>query len=145
MKFKSLLVMVVAGMFCLPLMSSGEDISAMLPRMREDAARGDVGVQKALGGIYMLGLGVAQDYTEAVKWYRLAADQGDASAQYKLGFTYAKMGNYAQAYAWLSVAAIQGDFLAEPYRDKVLLPKMTPEQFAEGKRLAREYSKMLLQ
>ena len=27
-----------------------------------------------------------QDYAEAVKWYRLAADQGDASAQFKETF-----------------------------------------------------------
>ena len=32
--------------------------------------------------------GVPQDYAEAVKWYRLAADQGDAAAQNNLGFMY---------------------------------------------------------
>ncbi len=31
------------------------------------------------------GLGVAQDYAEAVRLYRLAADQGLASAQFNLG------------------------------------------------------------
>ncbi len=31
-----------------------------------------------------------QDYTEAVKWYRLAADQGNMwAAQYNLGYCYA--------------------------------------------------------
>ena len=30
-----------------------------------------------------------QDYGEAVKWYRRAADQGDAQAQYNLGLWYA--------------------------------------------------------
>ena len=29
-----------------------------------------------------------QDYSEAVKWYRLAADQGNATAQYNLGVMY---------------------------------------------------------
>ena len=33
--------------------------------------------------------GVPQNYAEALKWYRLAADQGDADAQYNLGVMYA--------------------------------------------------------
>ena len=32
----------------------------------------------------------AQDYPEAVRWYRKAAEQGDASAQTNLGFMYKK-------------------------------------------------------
>ena len=32
--------------------------------------------------------GVEQDYVEAVKWYRLAAEQGNADAQYNLGVAY---------------------------------------------------------
>src|SRR5205085_7684706 len=34
------------------------------------------------------GKGVRQDYAEASRWYRRAADQGDAMAQYGLGYTY---------------------------------------------------------
>jgi hypothetical protein len=33
---------------------------------------------------------VPQDNAEAVRWYRKAADQGYANAQYALGFTYHK-------------------------------------------------------
>jgi TPR repeat protein len=29
---------------------------------------------------------VVQNYSEAVKWFRLAAAQGDADAQYNLGY-----------------------------------------------------------
>ena len=36
------------------------------------------------------GLGVLQDYKEAVRFYRLAADQGDAQAQSNLGWMYEK-------------------------------------------------------
>ena len=35
--------------------------------------------------MYANGEGVAQDYEEAVKWYRLAAEQGDTQAQSGLG------------------------------------------------------------
>ena len=41
--------------------------------------------QYNLGVMHYDGEGVPQDYAEAVKWYRLAADQGYANAQYNLG------------------------------------------------------------
>src|SRR5271155_3469828 len=49
------------------------------------ASRGDATSQNNLGAIYDKGNGVAQDYVEAVKWYRKAADQGFAQAQANLG------------------------------------------------------------
>jgi len=45
------------------------------------AEKGDAGAQHNLGLMYYDGEGVVQDYIEAVKWYRKAADQGDAPAQ----------------------------------------------------------------
>ena len=38
--------------------------------------------------MYVKGQGVPQDYAEAVKWFRKAADQGDADAQNNLGQMY---------------------------------------------------------
>ena len=40
--------------------------------------------QAILGLMYDTGQGVPQDYAEAVKWYRLDAERGYASAQYIL-------------------------------------------------------------
>jgi uncharacterized protein len=37
--------------------------------------------------LYCEGNGIPQDYTEAVKWFRKAADQGYAEAQGRLGYT----------------------------------------------------------
>src|SRR5208283_2949728 len=37
------------------------------------------------GDDHYLGRGVGKDYEEALKWYRKAADQGNAAAQYNLG------------------------------------------------------------
>jgi TPR repeat protein len=37
--------------------------------------------QYNLGHCYAEGLGVEQDYTQAVHWYRKAAEQGDTDAQ----------------------------------------------------------------
>ena len=43
-----------------------------------------------LGGMYDKGIGVKQDYKEAVAWYRKAAEQGHAKAQFNLGTMYDK-------------------------------------------------------
>ena len=53
------------------------------------------------------------DYVEAVKWYRLAAEQGHASAQYNLGVMYDQgegvPENDTEAVRWYRLAAEQGD------------------------------------
>jgi TPR repeat protein len=62
--------------------------------------------------MYGDGEGVRQDHTKAMKWYRLAADQGHAGAQYNLGMKYAKgegvLQDYAEAVKWYRLAADQG-------------------------------------
>ena len=46
--------------------------------------------------MYDTGVGVAQDAAEAVRWFRLAAEQGDALAQFDLGVMYATGGGVPQ-------------------------------------------------
>ena len=67
--------------------------------------------------MYANGQGVPQDYAEAVKWYRKAADQGDAHAQSNLGAC-TKKGqgvpqDYAEAVKWYRKAADQGNATAQ--------------------------------
>lgn len=62
--------------------------------------------------MYYCGQGVEQDYGKAVEWYRKAAEQGAASAQYNLGVCY-EYGNgveqnYGIAAKWYRKAAEQG-------------------------------------
>ena len=42
-------------------------------------------LRQLVGVGYQYGTGVVKDEVEAVKYYKMAADQGDASAQYNLG------------------------------------------------------------
>ena len=67
--------------------------------------------------MYNYGQGVPADFPEAAKWYRLAADQGDAFSQAALGHLYltGKLGppDYEQAHVWLKVSIVNGDRDAE--------------------------------
>ena len=73
---------------------------------------GDPEKQFILGMVYYVGEGVSQDYTEALKWFRMAADQRLADSQHMLGVMY-DLGDgvpqdYAEATRWYRVAADQG-------------------------------------
>ena len=48
--------------------------------------------------MFAKGQGVPQDYAEALKWFRKAADQGEATAQYDLGVLYAEGQGVSQDY-----------------------------------------------
>ena len=52
---------------------------------RQAAEQGDAEAQYNLGFMYAEGRGVSKDEAEAVRWYRLGADQGFTVAQLELG------------------------------------------------------------
>ena len=74
----------------------------------EEAERGDAKVQYSLGLQYE---SWAQDYVEALKWYRKAAERGYFEAQFKLGEMYANGKGVAkddvEALKWYRKAAEQ--------------------------------------
>ena len=65
------------------------------------------GLQHSLGGAYYNGWGVPQDPVKAATWFRKAAKQGHAEAQFDLGAIYAYTDN-VQAASWWRKAAEQG-------------------------------------
>jgi uncharacterized protein len=77
-----------------------------------------------------------------VKWFRKAADQGNALAQLSLGGMYANgrgvPQDYILAHMWYNLTAAQGDQDAIKNRD-LIAGNMTPAQIAEAQRLAREW------
>ena len=58
---------------------------ASLDEIRLRAERGDAAAQVQLGDAYDTGTGVKRDVAEAIKWYRKAAEQGNAEGQNSLG------------------------------------------------------------
>ena len=67
--------------------------------------------------MYAKGDGVPQDYGEAVKWYRRAADQGEARAQIFLGQMYVTgkgvIQDNREAVKWYRQAADQGHAMGQ--------------------------------
>jgi TPR repeat protein len=95
----------------------------------------------------------AGDYAEALKWYRKAAEQGYASAQYNLGNGYRRgkgvTQDYAEAVRWYRKAVDGGNKNAkgglkkaesalEEQQEKIALEKAQKLRFAEANRLAEQ-------
>ena len=85
----------------------------------EQAQLGDANAQVNVGTLYYQGLGVTQSYTEAVKWFELAANQGNAQGQFNLGNMYSQgqgvLQDYSAAVKWFQLSADQG--VAEAQRN----------------------------
>ena len=83
-----------------------------------------------------------QDDIEAAKWYRKAAEQDQTDAQNNLGVSYAfgtgVVKDYIEGYKWLDLAAAKGSESSKKLM-AVLENKMTPEQVADGQKLARDF------
>ena len=105
----------------------------------QKAQSGNADAQVDLALLYEYGEGVAVDYTQATKWYRRAAVQGDKVAQWSLGTMYqlgfGTTSNDVKAYLWYSLSAAQGDPDAQDLKSD-LAEDMTPEQIAKAERLA---------
>jgi TPR repeat protein len=93
------------------------DFAAAFAAFEPAARQGDVAAQVNLGNLYMKGLGVAQNYGEALRWYRRAADQGAVMAYDKLGILHfyglGTPKDPVEAARWFELAARQGDIHAQ--------------------------------
>ena len=81
------------------------------------ASRIDPGVTTFSAGLPDLEDADPEDYVEAAKWYRLAAEQGEPGAQRALGRLYLRGNgveqNVCESARWYHRAAVQGDRLAQ--------------------------------
>ena len=80
--------------------------------------------------------GVPESRAEAVKWWRKAAEQGDALAQKNLGVMYVTGEgvpvNNVKAYMWWALAKAQGDEGAAGNLD-IIKEQMTPADISKGR------------
>lgn len=94
--------------------SKQASLDANLNLLKSYAEQGNADAQTRLGLIYKNGdEGVQQDYSEAIKWLRLGADQGDVMAQSFLGMMYDEgqgvTQDFVEATKWFRLAAKQGE------------------------------------
>jgi TPR repeat protein len=96
--------------------STAPHLVRSLQLFRMAAEQGHSEAQFELGQMYAQGLGAAQQFDEAARWYLLAAKQGHAKAQFHLGFLYSHgqgvEQDYATAYQWYSISEQCGYALA---------------------------------
>jgi len=100
-----------------PGQGHGLDVSPhQLTVLLEMANKGNSRAQWSLGNAYRDGIGVPQDYREAVRWYSSAAAQNLAAAQLALGYLYeygkGVRRNYREAFRLYEAAALQGNTAA---------------------------------
>jgi len=92
--------------------------------------------------MHTTGEGVPQNDAEAVKWYRLAAEQGNADAQFAFGVMYEKgegvPKDYILAHMWFNLAASRGSSSGTKNRD-IVAGFMTRAQIAEAQQRAWEW------
>ena len=93
--------------------------------------------------MYDNGQGVPEDDKEAVKWYRLAAEQGYAKAQDNLGIMYATGEGVPKdnviAYVWLNLARANG--LDNSQNIGIIEKEISPEDKVESQKLSRQLMK----
>lgn len=77
------------------------------------AQAGDVEAQLSVASMYFSGLGVQQDYRQAVKWYRPAAEKGHPVAQHSLGIALLALDDMNEAIEYLLEADKQNVSVAQ--------------------------------
>jgi TPR repeat protein len=129
-----LLLFFLTAVFRLPAQQSEAD-RKLLAAIRAKAERGDAQSQYDLGTAFDEGsFGVAKDEVEAVKWYRKAAEQHFAAAQFNLGNCYYEghgvAKDYMEAVRWYRKAAGQNFAGAQSNLGQC---------YAEGQGVAKDY------
>jgi len=91
--------------------------------------------------MYANGEGTPKNYTEAMKWYTKAANQGYLSAQNNLGNMYGKgegvPKDLIKAYVWHSIASANGNEISKKNLE-ILSSEMTPQQVDQAQNEATE-------
>jgi TPR repeat protein len=110
--------------------------------LKKKAESGDTPSQCKLGDCYKEGVLVTKDYSEALRWYRMASDYGVAAARHDVGVMCLKGEgvpmDYVEAYAWFNLSVAGGYEFARQFRDDIAKRLMTPDQVARGQARSTE-------
>ena len=92
-----------------------KDYPRALRLFKRSYAVGDMRAANYLGRMYRDGEGVKEDRKEAMEWFRIAAERGDAEAQWSLGGMYESILNRDEGAKWELRAAEGGLVDAQHY------------------------------
>ena len=98
------------------------------------AKQGDLAAQIELANAYRKGIGVNQDYKTAIRWFSLAAEQGNAEAQFNLGIMHK---NLVYAHMWANQASSNGFEMGSELTE-LLTELMTTNQIKQARKLGKE-------
>jgi TPR repeat protein len=87
--------------------------SGLVTQLKSKALLGNVAAQMQLGSMFLKGDKVAQDFPQALKWYRMAAERGDKRGQFFLAIIfdsdhYGEPDRPEEAATWYRRSAEQG-------------------------------------
>ena len=89
--------------------------------------------------MYHNGWGVPQDCKEAVRWWKLVAEQGHAMAQNNLGAMYVigqgVLTDFVLAHMWVNLASANGLEIGPEHREKIVA-LITPEEILKAQTMA---------
>ena len=123
-----------------------KQFSKMVLDAKPMADKGIAEAQLVLGLAYAMGKGALQDFKEAMKWYRLAANQAHSDAQYNLALMFGQgrgvPQEYVQAHMLVSVAiatATDGKKKKDYLKTlESVVALMTAAQITEAEELAKK-------
>lgn len=104
------------------------------------ARRGHAEAQYNLAVVYADGSSLQRDLVKAAVWFRRAAVQGDAEAQFDLGVMYGTISapDIVNAYVWMRLAASGGHQDAVTAVSGIYI-RLTPQQLREADFMAKEW------
>ena len=95
--------------FVLLLVASLGAESKDISELKARAQKGDAEAQASLGVMYAKGETVPQDFSEALRWFRMAAEQGNSKGQNAIRVMYANgqgvSQDFTEALRWYRLAA----------------------------------------
>jgi uncharacterized protein len=150
--FCAVMILIAAGL------AASEDLEAAKRAYKEKdyatafktasplAEKGNPEAQVLVGRMFLTGRGVSKDPDTAVKWFKAAAGQGYADAEFMLGSMYLlPHSDVAEGLKWVRLAADQGNqdaqlLLGKTYLDGVPELPRDPIQADMWMRLAAEHN-----
>ena len=107
--------------------------------------QGDAEAANILGKMYEFGMGVKEDEALSAKWYVAGSELNDPASQFHASIAYYKGAGVtkdrAQAAKWWTLAMAHGEWFRKRYLPTIESAEatLTPDELAEGRRMAAEW------